>query len=415
MTTREDAGAARTPPMTESGFASSLRDGGWLTADRLRVYPLLLLGFFILAFTLLFATANGPIDRLGQPVGTDFSQVWVAGGEALAGDPGAPFDPRKHFARQKQVFGPETPLFGWHYPPYFLAVAVAVATLPYLPALIAWQLLSLPLYLAAVFGALRGAPLPRRQAMVAALAFPAVAINLAHGHNGFLTAGLLAGGCLLLPTQPLAAGAAFALLAYKPHFGLVLPLALAAGGHWRAIAAAAATFAAMTIASVAAFGLESWTAFIASLPFTRLVLEQGGPGFEKIQSVFAAVRLLGGGVGLAYAAQAVVSLAVAGALAATWRSDADMRLKSAALLIAALLVTPYGFDYDMTTLGPAIAFVVAHGMEKGFAPWEKSLLALVWAMPLAARIVSGATLMPFGVAVMAAFFILVARPRPAGG
>jgi hypothetical protein len=415
MTTGKARGARRASSDADDGLVARLRDGDWLTDARLRVYPMLVLGFFILAFAALFVSSDGRIDALGRPLGTDFSQVWVAGGEVLAGQPAAPFDAKTHFARQQQIFGPETPLFGWHYPPYFLAVAVAVALLPYLPALLAWQALSLPLYLAAVFGALRGTGLPRRQVLVAALAFPAVAINIAHGHNGFLTAGLLAGGCLLLPTRPLIAGAAFALLAYKPHFGLVLPLALAAGGHWRAIAAAAATFAAMTLASVLAFGLGSWSAFIAGLPFTRLVLEEGAPGFEKIQSVFAAVRLLGGPIGLAYAAQALVGLVVVAALVATWRSRADMRLKSAALLVAALLVTPYGFDYDMAVLGPAIAFAVAHGLEKGFAPWEKTLLALVWIMPLLARLISGAVLAPFGVAVMAAFFVMLARPRPAAG
>lgn len=387
----------------------SVRNGDWLTAERLTVYPRLLFLAFVCAAVWLVATSHNRIDSFGRPLGTDFSQVWVAGSETLAGEPAAAFEPKTHFARQRAEFGPETPLFGWHYPPYFLAVAALAATLPYLPALALWQLLSLPFYLASVWGFLRGSGLPRGAVLMAALAFPAVFINLAHGHNGFLTAGLLAGGCLLLPRRPILAGVAFALLSYKPQFGLVLPIALLAGRHWRAIAAGCVAFALMTLASLAAFGVETWSAFFASLPFTREVLEQGAPGFEKIQSVFSAVRLVGGSVALAYGAQAIVSLAVLATLFALWRSAADMRSKAAALLVAALLTTPYGFDYDMALLGPAIAAAVSLGLEKGFAPYEKSLLFVVWLMPLLARGVSGALLLPFGVLTMLTFFVVVSR------
>lgn len=388
-----------------------LRSGDWLTIDRLTVYPRLLLAAFIIGFVALFATSTNRIDAYGQPLGSDFSQVWIAGAEVRAGAPDAPFDPARHFAAQRREFGPQTPLYGWHYPPYFLAIAALTATLPYLPALLLWQLLSLPLYLAAVFAPLHDARPPKGAVLVAALAFPAVAVNIAHGHNGFLSAGLLAGGCWLLPRFPLAAGAAFALLAYKPHFGIVVPIALVAGGCWRAIAAACATLALMTLASIAAFGLTAWSAFLDSLPFTRLVLEEGGPGFDKIQSVFAAVRLLGGSVRLAYLAQGAVSLAVIAGLALIWRSQADFRAKTAALLIAALLTTPYGFDYDMALLGPAVAAIASLGLQRGFISYEKTLLALVWIMPLLARMASGALLLPFGTLTMLAFFVMVLRRR----
>ncbi len=53
-----------------------------------------------------------------------------------------------------------------------------------------------------------------------------------------------------------------------------------------------------------AFGAEVWRAFLTSTEFTRtVVLEQGGTGWFKIQSVFAWVRMWGGGIALAYALQ----------------------------------------------------------------------------------------------------------------
>jgi hypothetical protein len=73
---------------------------------------------------------------------------------------------------------------------------------------------------------------------------------------------------------------------------------------------------ALTAMSAAAFGLQTWIAFQQSLGFTRsVVLEQGNIGWEKIQSMFAAVRMLGGTVPEAYAVQAAASTLVIGAIA----------------------------------------------------------------------------------------------------
>ena len=77
------------------------------------------------------------------------------------------------------------------------------------------------------------------------------------------------------------------MLAYKPQFGLLIPLVLIASGRWRVFAAAAAAVALLTLAVTLAFGIDVWTAFFASTKFTRtVVLEQGGTGWFKIQSVF---------------------------------------------------------------------------------------------------------------------------------
>jgi len=69
---------------------------------------------------------------------------------------------------------------------------------------------------------------------------------------------------------------------------------LAASGRWRAFIAAATTVAVLTIAVTLAFGLDIWSAFLASTKFTRaVVLEQGETGWHKIQSVFSVVRMWG--------------------------------------------------------------------------------------------------------------------------
>jgi hypothetical protein len=120
----------------------------------------------------------------------------------------------------------------------------------------------------------------------------------------------------------------------------------------------------------------------------------------------------GGSVPLAYGAQALTTAAVALACVWLWRSSADGRLKNAALLVGALLSTPYLLDYDMVVLGPAIAFYAAYGLERGFRTGERLMLALAWFLPGAVRNIADATALPAGFLLMAGLFaVIVVRAR----
>lgn len=144
------------------------------------------------------------------------------------------------------------------------------------------------------------------------------------------------------------------------------------------------------------------------MPFTqKIVLEQGDFGWHKFQSVFAWVRMWGGGIPLAYLLQGATAVTLAILLVGLWRSRAAYALKAAALIVAAVLATPYSVDYDFVALAPAIAFLAADGVCRGFAPWQKTALAALWLMPFVARVVAGATLIPLGVPTMLAAFALI--------
>jgi hypothetical protein len=398
-----------------AAFVEVLRSGRWVTRERMRLVALALLAASILGAVFLLATSDGLNDRFGRPLGTDFSNVYAAGTYALDGEPSAPFDPARQLARERTIFGAATPFYGWHYPPFFLGLAALLATMPYLLALAVWQGVTLWLYLVSIRSTLsRSWPASGsghdEMCLLLALAFPAVFINLGHGHNGFLTAALFAGALLQLDKRPIVAGILFGLLAYKPQFGLLVPLVLAASGRWRTFAAAVTTVTALAVAVTAIFGVDVWRAFLASTQFTReVVLERGDTGWHKIQSVFSWVRMWGGGVGLAYLVQAAVTLAVAGTLIRLWRSPAAYPVKAAALLIGTLLATPYSLDYDLMLLAPAIAFLAAKGLHRGFASFEKTMLAALWLAPLFARTVPQATLVPVAVPLMLAAFAMILR------
>jgi hypothetical protein len=369
----------------------------------------------VLGAGFLIATSNGLNDRFGRPLGTDFSNVYAAGSYVLDGEASAPFDPPRQYAREQAIFGEATQFYGWHYPPFFLGLAALLAAMPYWLALIVWQGMTLGLYLLSI-RSIVPPPLPVTGMksdhfwVVLALAFPAVFINLGQAHNGFLTAALFGAALVMLEERPIFAGVLIGCLAYKPQFGLLIPLVLIATGRWRAFASAAVTVAIMTLAVTFAFGLDVWSAFFATGKFTRtVVLEQGGTGWYKIQSVFSWVRMWDGGIALAYAAQAAITLAVAAALCWLWRSRASYPLKGAGLLIGTLLATPYSLDYDLMLLAPAIAYLSVDGFARGFGPYEKTIVAALWIVPLVARSVPQATLIPLAVPTMLLALVFLLR------
>ncbi len=375
---------------------NTLRSGAWLTRQRLRAYPAVLLAAFAIAGLGLVATARHGKDIYHHPLGADFAEVWTAGRAVLAGEPARPYDVAAFKRDQDRFFGPSDGFYIWPYPPFFLAIAALLALCPYGVAFALWQAASLALYLAATFAALRPLRPPTGTALLATLAFPAAFINLVHGQNGFLTAALAGGGLVLLPRRPVAAGLCLALLAYKPHLGLLIAPALIAGQCWRTLAAGAAGLVAMILVSLAAFGTPPWEGFFGHLGFSRAMLEAGAAGFGKFVSPFAAIRLLGGPVPLAYGVQALITASLLVIVVFVWRSKADFRLKAGILIAANLAATPYVFDYDLAALAPALALALSCGLDKGFRPYEKSGLAAIWIMPLLARPMASTLLLPVG-------------------
>jgi alpha-1,2-mannosyltransferase len=395
-------------------FRNSLRSGRWLTAERARGYCLVLLAVYVIAIVGWTLLSDGLVDRNGKPLGTDFSSFYAAGSLVLDGRAGEVYDMALHYAREQQLFGAATPYYGWLYPPIFLLVATPLALLPYPLALAAWQGGSFVLYLAVIAAILRrqrrdGGAIARLWLPVTA-AFPAVFINLGHGQNGFLTAGLLGAALVALPRRPILSGVLFGLLAYKPQFAMIIPVALLVTGQWRTILAAGATVMVLAAASYLAFGPELWWSFAASTETSRkLLLEQGDVGFEKLQSVFAAVRMWGGGVTLAYIVQGLASAVTICSVTWIWRASADRDLKAALLLAATLLASPHVLDYDLMILAPAIAFMVAAGLARGFGPYEITLLAAAWITPLLARGVAGSTGVPLGLIAVLTLYVLILR------
>jgi arabinofuranan 3-O-arabinosyltransferase len=338
----------------------------------------------------------------GSGVASDFVNVWAAGKLVWQGSPAAAYDWPVHKAVEVAAVGhPFDGYFGWHYPPTFLFVAAMLALIPYAAAYSLWVFATFPLYLA-VIRAIVG----ERVGYILAAAFPAVLGNFVVGQNGFLSAALLGGSLLLIERRPTLAGTLIGLLAYKPHLGLLFPIVLIAGGHWRVIAAAGITAALTAFASLVAFGTTTWAAFFANIGHTsQAFLSDGWAGFGKLQTIFGLIRVLGGSEPLAWALQAIVALVAVAAVSLFWRSRASRELKAAAFGCGVLLATPYLYLYDLVVLAVPLAFLFRFGRIQGFRQHEIAGIGLACLLVLIFPFVKA----PVGFAAVLVVTALVAR------
>jgi hypothetical protein len=385
-------------------FFDRLRTGDWVNRKRLHGYPIIFL--FVLAVTGLIAAGfyHDGLDASGRPLGTDFISFWSASRLLLQGHPEAAYDHGSLFAMEQSIGGRDTPLYTWLYPPVALLFVAPLATLPYLSALYVWIGITLVGYLTALWRLL-----PDRRALVPMLAFAPVWINAGHGQNGFLSGALMGWGLLLLRGHPWFAGLLMGALCYKPQLALLIPVALASARLWQALATAAITAFGLVLLSYGILGSEVWTAFIAKSDYARQMLEEGLVPWQKMTSAFAAIRSVGGSIALAWVIQGFTGLIAAWAVWQVWRRHTPRRVKAAVLATGTLLAAPLSLDYDATLFGIAIAALTAEGLRRGFLDWEKSALAVAWALPLFWRPVAMATDLSLAPAVLLLLLWLAVR------
>lgn len=262
----------------------------------------------------------------------------------------------------------------WLYPPHFILLVVPLALLPYWLAFVLWNAGTALPYLAAL-----GRILPARIGWPLALAVPPAYFNLLQGQTGFLTAGFIGLGLVLLRQRPILAGICIGLASIKPHFGLLLPVALIAGGHWRVALAAAASVAVLVLASLLAFGTAPWAAFLASAAENLQGFEMGTYNFMPMTTVLSTFALAGAGMATARLAQFISLLLMTGVVAWVWwrgqDRDGTFGLQGAVLCIATPLALPMAYTYDLVLLAPAIAWLAADLYGRRGRPWEWLTLA----------------------------------------
>ncbi|MGH7109149.1 MAG: glycosyltransferase family 87 protein [Stellaceae bacterium] len=343
-----------------------------LDRPRILAYSRILLALEIALFLFMMAGTQGWIVPLKKPTSTDFVSFYTAGSLANAGTPALTYDRAAHYAAEQQATAAGIPYQFFYYPPIYLLLCAPLARLPYLAAFILFETATLAFYLVVarrILGA-RGSAI-----LVPILAFPAVFWNLGLGQNAFLTAALFGAATLCIDRRPILAGLLFGALCYKPHFGLLVPVALLAGGRWRAFAAAGAAVGALCLASLLLFGAATWHAFLASALAAHATYESDSIAVVAYVTPWGAALQLGAGPALAWAVQGMATLTAAGFVAWVWRRDLPLPVRAAALAAATLAAVPVALMYDLMLATVAILWLVRTGREPAMPPAEKLALA----------------------------------------
>ncbi|WP_367394903.1 glycosyltransferase family 87 protein [Cupriavidus sp. Agwp_2] len=358
----------------------------WLGLERVRLYS----AAFLVLFVLLLATwawhSKGFTDSNVTRPGVDFSVFWSASYLALSEGPVHAYDIAKHLEVMReygaQGVGSETVL-PWLYPPTFLLMVLPLALLPLAFSYVLFVFGSGYAYLCTVSCLLNAGAPARSGWWVPVVSAPAVLLAAILGQNSLLTAALAGSAVGQLGKRPVLAGVLVGLLAIKPQLALLLPVAMAAGRHWRALMSAAATAALFFATSVAVCGWETIPAFLQSLAWARENLIEGTiQGWYGMPSVLSAAQLAGLRPTAAYAAQALCGLGAVLAVAYVWSHTIETPLRAAVLAAATLLAAPYVRHYELTWMGIAVAGLIADGLRHGLSSKERLLFVAVWLLPL---------------------------------
>lgn len=343
----------------------------------------------LLSLVVLYAAwsvnESGVSLRSGKAPSWDFTNLWIGARLALSGQISVLFDVDAYRSVIERDVAKFLDVSEWSYPPPMLFVGAPFAYLHLNVAHGLWTITTLVLFLVVLRAAGANA------ALYALIIFsPAAIMNVVFGQNGALTAALLIGGLVVSDRRALVGGALIGLLIIKPHAAVLAPVCFLAARNYAAFVVAGVTLCLIMIASAAAFGLEVWTGFFqVTTPLMVSYLEEAYLSAYQTNgvSVFLLARSLGADLPTAYAGQAAIACIVIAVTWSMWSQPArEPLLRAAATGLLTLLVTPYGYVYELLCL-PLAGILLA--MRSGWRTASAMLiLALCWIWPVAAPFVT---------------------------
>ena len=340
----------------------------------------------------------------GQLVFPDFWLFWSAAQLALKGQAVGVYDPAIFTAQLSQLIqmNPAAQSAPFYYPPTFLLFLMPFGLLPYFVAGLTFYLFSLAVFMLMVWTWSR-----RGWAVVAMLGFLGVWVNLSVGQNGLLTAGLLGLALAWRDERPVLGALALAMLLIKPHFGILLPLVLLVGGHWRCFLYTCLFALLFILATVLAFGIDVWWAFPNGIMVALKVLWSAEPLLMRMSSLFAFLRLGGLEQPLPMQIQSYFAMFVAlVTLVFYFRARTQPALGAALVASAAMLVTPFMYDYDLALLAIPLVLLARVAWQRGLCWADWVLLPLAFAWPAVVNWLPYMTGLQFGFVVPLALWIL---------
>jgi hypothetical protein len=394
----------------------NLQASGWLSVRRLRAHGLVL----ALCLWGVYAwdmSSPGLHDRNGLLKGTDFLHFYTIGTLAREHRGDLLYNMGAQAVMAPQL-APEAerivylPLYG----PQVSLLYRPLASLPYGTALAVWLAFTAVLYAGCCYAVWKRCPKLRAHGLtvaIVALGYPAFFHLIAWGQNSALALLCFTLSYLALAgRRPWQAGLAMGLLVYKPSllFGPVLVLLLVL--EWKILLG-------VVVSSVAELSV-GWLYFGTRVfgDYAQQVLRVGSlmpllePRPYQMQSLRAFWSLLVPWHQAALALYAISTMSVVVVTARLWRERNELGVRYAALLFAAVLVSPHLTVYDLVVLAPAFLLLaewLAENWVKQRSGALGALLYLVFVLPLAGRLAAWTHVQVSVIAMCAVLAYLTAK------
>lgn len=322
---------------------------------------------------------KGELSR-GQVLGRDFLNWWTVANLATESKYNDIYNPELLVSHTSNDIKKSGVVFNFAYPPQTLFPVSVLSNFSYIKALILWSFIGVFIFSIPAF-------IFQKSKLFSLLVVfsPTTFLNLTTGQNGLFTGALLICGLMLLESKPILSGLLFGLLTIKPHLGLLIPIALIAGGYRKAFIWAVISTVSLIIVSVIFFGVGVWEAWFNNSPwdYSKNFIESGvGLAIFMQPSPFVSIRMLFDNINLAWFFQALSSIFTVGCVIYAFKKCKLLELKVSVLIVATYLVTPYIHSYDMTAFSMVIIWQLSRGIQRGFIYGEQTLLMVAWLMPI---------------------------------
>lgn len=331
-----------------------------------------------------FAT-TGLFDRAGNIKFQDFLQFAISARLIANGRAGQLYDDQVLAREIRATVGRDTRVYlQYFYGPQVAIAFIPLSSLPFLAQAGTWATLSLAIYFACVYLVWKRCPaLQRYRALVfvSALAYPPVFHFFVRGQLSSVVLACVASAYLAFGNQrDFLAGTALGFLAFKPQFVVAIPLVLLLARDWKAFAGMTISAAAQLSFTSIYFGRPVMQAYL-----TRLLHSASSPAstelsFSPIQmhSLYSFWELLipsSSVVWVVYLLCVVAAIVIA---AKVWSSSAPLSVRFSAMILAAVLVNPHIYIYDLLAVAPVFLMLTDWSLQNPGHPVRQRIFVLLY-------------------------------------
>lgn len=366
------------PAIWVAAFAS------WLNPRRLRAQAMLL-AVCLWGVCVADYSTPGLFDRAGNIKFQDFFQFPVSASLIAQGRADELYNPQILTDALRAVAGPDTMVrLQYFYGPQVALPFIPLRSLSFLAQGAIWVALSVLLYFGCVYLMWKSCTALRPYAALVALcaiAYPSLFHFFVRGQISAVTLVCFTAAYLAFRARrDWLAGIALGFLFVKPQFLVAVPLVLLLGKSWRAFACLVVSAAAQLGLSFAYFGETVMRAY-----FHMLLHSASQPGttelslspiqMHSLRSFWALLIPSPAVVWVLYIASSVLVIAIGGAI---WCSSSPLAVRFSSLLLAAVLVNPHLYIYDLLALLPALLLMADWAAAHLQHPWRAELHVLLY-------------------------------------